>query len=196
MKEQIRLGDCAQITGGAPITSSMACDLTQIPSDTINKYVKILRASNIGENCEIDWSKVKYLKADTARPFATAQINDIVVSTVYPFKVALIDSESSGCQISMTCGIIRNLKTINDKYLLSFLYSNNCKEQLLSFNKSQTIKRITWGRLNDLIIPLPSETVQIEIGEKFFQLLEKNRRMKQELLKEQNDFNCLFDNMN
>ena len=106
---------------------------------------------------------------------------DIIVKLSAPYNAVIIDKENEGMLVSSFCSIIRDVKSIDKKYLVAFLNSEICQKQLERSVSGSIMSILSNGKLLDLLIPLPSMEKQKEIGE-FFEKTIKNRILFEKII--------------
>lgn len=99
---------------------------------------------------------------------------DIVVKLSSPYNAVIINKENEGMLVSSFCSIIRNVESIDKKYLVAFLNSEICQKQLETSVHGSVMSVLSIRILENLSIPVPSLEKQREIGE-FFEKTIKNR---------------------
>lgn len=107
---------------------------------------------------------------------------DIVIKLSAPYGAALVDKEHENMFVSSFCSIIRDVEGINKEYLVAFLNSDNCKRQLESSTAGSLLGVLSTGKIMDLVIPVPNETKQSEMGS-FFSKTIKNRVLLEKIIK-------------
>ena len=94
-------------------------------------------------------------------------VGDIVVKLSAPYGAALVTEEAEGCVVPSFCAILKCPRNIDAMYLLAFLNSEVCKSQLKAQMGGATIAMASVGKLGKVIIPLPTEDEQIDIGKRY-----------------------------
>lgn len=123
---------------------------------------------------------------DTKR---VTELNDIVIKLSTPFDAAIITEETVGCVVPSFCAIIRNKETLDLDYLMAYLSSKYCKEQLRARVTGAIMSILSIGKIKEIDVPVPSEEKQREIGRSFKRVQEKKHVIKQilELETKRND---------
>lgn len=92
------------------------------------------------------------------------QINDIVIKLSSPYDAAIIDEQSADCLVPSFCAIIKSSDDVDVNYLLAFLNSNFCKEQLKVNVAGSIMTVLSVGKVASVQMPVPEKKEQVEIG--------------------------------
>ena len=112
-------------------------------------------------------------------PKRLTSVGDIVMKLSTPYDAAIVTEESEGAIVPSFCAIIRDNKELHPEYLLAFLNSNVCKSQLKQQAAGTTINMLSVGKLGKVIVPIPGEEKQAEIGRSFVETQRKLHIMEQ-----------------
>lgn len=92
-----------------------------------------------------------------------SKIGDIVVRTKKPCFAAIIDETNAGRLIDSECLILRDIdEKINKYYLLSYLNSKKCLENIEGLQINKDIEKITLGEYANLDIPILESNFETE----------------------------------
>ena len=106
------------------------------------------------------------LKVDVDEKRIT-KVGDIVIKLSPPFDAAIIDEASADCVVPSFCAIIKPTETIVADYLLAFLNSSYCKEQLKQQVAGSVMTVLSVGKVANVYIPLAERHKQEEIGHSY-----------------------------
>ena len=117
------------------------------------------------------------------------QVGDIVIKLSPPYDAAIVDDAAVGCIVPSFCAIIRNPSAIDVHYLLAFLNSELCKQQLAITVAGTTMTVLSVGKIKNVYVPVPSMAQQSEIGQRFMATQRKLRIIRKigELEAKRND---------
>ena len=108
-------------------------------------------------------------------PKYLAEAGDIVMKLSTPYDAAVVTEEEAGCVVPSFCAIIRSSGILDPAYLLAFLNSASCKDQLKSMVAGAVMAMLSVGKIRNVLIPVPKEEEQKKLGERF---LENQERIK------------------
>lgn len=92
-----------------------------------------------------------------------SKIGDIVVRTKKPCFAAIIDETNAGRLIDSECLILRVIdEKINKYYLLSYLNSKKCLENIERLQINKDIEKVTLGEYTNLDIPVLESNFETE----------------------------------
>ncbi len=128
-------------------------------------------------------------------PKRLTEQGDIVVKLSTPYDAAMVDEKSEGCVVPSFCAIIKETGEVDPRYLLAFLNSRNCKEQLKVQVAGSVMTVLSVGKIKGALIPIPSMERQIEIGEHFLATQRKLRIVEEIVRLEQKKNDVLFQEM-
>ena len=123
---------------------------------------------------ELPEEKLK-VAADEKR---TTKVGDIVLKLSTPYDAAIIEEDSKNCIVPSFCAIIRTSE-IDKYFLLAFLNSSYCKDQIKAMVAGASMTVVSIGKISNIQMPLPSEEEQIRIGINY-----RNTQKKLNLLKQ------------
>ncbi len=180
-----KLENHVEIIGGQ-ITSRVIAKV----NDEVVETRRVITPSCIQADGTIDFENMpeEQLKVKAEKKRITEK-DDIVLKLSSPYIAALIDENSEGCLVPSFCAIIKNKETINNEYLLAFLNSSYCEKQLKKIVAGYHMSILPIGKLKSISIPVPSEQIQREIGQKYIDTQNKIKLFKKivELEKKRND---------
>ncbi len=169
------------------IMSRVAC---KNEADEATETRKVIIPKAIGSDGNIDINELASEKlktvADTKR---LTKVGDIVIKLSTPYDAAIINEESAGCLVPSFCAIVRCPKNIDVNYLLAFLNSSYCKNQLKLQVAGATVTILSVGKVSNVLMPVPESDEQKRIGTDYIKTQEKLRIVKQivELEAKRND---------
>lgn len=182
-----RLEEICTLTSGSIITRLTADKLRgEIANDVGRKTIvsKTVEKGYISES-DIVVNDYKDVPADSK----LTKEGDIVIKLAAPYRAAIIDKEHEGMFISSFCSVIREIsKDVDPNYLVAYLNSDICVQQLETRAVGSVMKMLSNGKLGQLPVPTPDMSIQKEIGDYFIKsvkniaLLEKITKLEQEKL--------------
>lgn len=104
---------------------------------------------------------------------------DIVIKLSTPYNAALIDEESANCIVPSFCAIVRYPVGIDVNYLLAFLNSSSCKNQLKQQVAGAMMTVLSVGKVSNVLMPKPDLTEQKRIGQHYIKTQQKLKIIKQ-----------------
>ena len=121
---------------------------------------------------------------------------DIVLKLSVPYGACVITSEDEGLLVPSFCVIINNLPNYLDKYyLLAFLNSKACIEQIKNLTANSNIAILSVGGIKKINVPIPNKNTQQEIGNNYFKVCEKISILNQIIALEQEKIDVTFSMM-
>lgn len=172
---------------GGQIMSRVACKSEE---DQIAETRRVIIAKAIGSDGNIDVNELatENLKtvADSKR---LTKVGDIVMKLSTPYDAAIITEETADCLVPSFCAIVRCRENIDTNYLLAFLNSSSCKNQLKLQVAGSPITILSVGKISNISMPVPELDEQRKIGANYTKVQEKLRIVKQivELEAKRND---------
>ena len=109
-----------------------------------------------------------------ADPKKLAQDGDIIMKLSPPYDAGLVSMDTMDAIVPSFCAILRSNKKVDPYYLLAFLNSDLCKNQLRMQVSGALMTVLSVGKLGNIEIPVPSSEKQHAIGSRF---VETSRRM-------------------
>lgn len=106
------------------------------------------------------------LKTDVDNKRIT-KVGDIVIKLSPPFDAAVIDEASANCVVPSFCAIIKPTEEVTTDYLLAFLNSSLCKDQLKQQVAGSVMTVLSVGKIASVVMPLPEKSKQEEIGQSY-----------------------------
>lgn len=107
------------------------------------------------------------ITAEKSREYARTVLKerDVVIALVgYPGESAVVPARLAGANISRAVGLLRPAKTLLPEFLACYLNSPNGRKEFLRPSAGSAQIVVNLGALNQLMLPLPSETEQIAIS--------------------------------
>ena len=102
-----------------------------------------------------------------ADPRKLAQAGDIVMKLSTPYDAGLVTAETEGAIVPSFCAIIKSDNSVNQDYLLAFLNSSACKDQLRMQVSGAVMTVLSVGKIGAVEVPIPPANEQHAIGGRF-----------------------------
>ncbi len=109
----------------------------------------------------------------SADPKKLTQAGDIVMKLSTPYDAGLVTAETEGAIVPSFCAILKSDNSLNQDYLLAFLNSSACKDQLRMQVSGAVMTVLSVGKIGNVDIPVPPENEQHAIGERFVETANK-----------------------
>lgn len=103
----------------------------------------------------------------SADPKKLTQAGDIVMKLSTPYDAGLVTAETEGAIVPSFCAILKSDNSVNQDYLLAFLNSSACKDQLRMQVSGAVMTVLSVGKIGNVDVPVPSENEQHAIGGRF-----------------------------
>lgn len=103
----------------------------------------------------------------SADPKKLTQAGDIVMKLSTPYDAGLVTAETEGAIVPSFCAILKSDNSVNQDYLLAFLNSSACKDQLRIQVSGAVMTVLSVGKIGNVDVPVPSENEQHAIGGRF-----------------------------
>lgn len=182
-----KLEEICTLTSGSIITRLTADRLRGEVANDVGRRTIVSKTVEKGYISETDIVINDYKEVPPEQKLTKE--GDIIIKLAAPYRAALIDEGHEGMFISSFCSVIRNIsKDIDPNFLVAYLNSDVCVQQLENRAVGSTIKMLSNGKLGQLPVPTPDFEIQKEIGEYFIKsiqniaLLEKITKLEQEKL--------------
>lgn len=120
---------------------------------------------------------------------------DIVMKLSTPYDAAFVDEDSAGCIVPSFCAIIKSAGELDAHYLLAFLNSSACKNQLKLQVSGSAMAMLSVGKIKNVSIPVPALDKQREIGNQFQETQRKVHLLEQIIRLEQKKNDISFRDM-
>ncbi len=189
--ETKKLKDFAEIIGGQIMTRAKI----ENPNDEIIEVRKVIMPKAIQDIGLIDADLLQEEEFKIAiDEKKLARAGDIVIKLSSPYDAAMVHEESAGSVVPSFCAIIRIKESITtyeliSDYLLAFLNSSRCKDQLNKQVQGAVVSILSVGKLREIEVPVPAANRQHAIGSEYGETQEKIAILKRiiELEKKKND---------
>lgn len=168
MMERIKIGDTGIRVTTGQIMSRISAKEGAGEEVIQSRRVIIPKAINPDGSISIEDLPEENLKTEPDENKITKS-GDIVIKLSTPYDAAIVDEATEGCIVPSFCAIIRNDSDIDNKYLLAFLNSKECKRQLMAQVAGGVMTILSVGKVKNVMMPVPSIDKQVEIGEAFFE---------------------------
>ena len=178
MKKFIKFGDCNVKIVGGQIMSRVTAN--EDKGEEVIRRIKVVIPKSIHPDGTIDAEEMaeEPLRVEPDAKKIT-EIGDIVMKLSPPYDAAIVDEESAGSIVPSFCAIIKYDKTLNPAYLLAFLNSSFCKDQLKKQVTGSGMMVISVGKVSNIDFPLPPLEKQKEIGNSFEESQNKLKLIRQ-----------------
>ncbi len=163
-----KLSECGvQIIGGQ-IMSRVTANLEK--GDTVTETRKVLVPKCIRSDGSIIAGDMpeESLKV-AADPKKLTQAGDIVMKLSPPYDAGKVTEEAVGAIVPSFCAILRPDDSVNRDYLLAFLNSSTCKDQLKTQVSGAIMTVLSVGKIGAVEIPIPPVNEQDSIGRRFIE---------------------------
>ena len=188
MSKLKKFGDCNIKIIGGQIMSRVTANIDK--GDESIQSIKVVIPKSIHSDGSIDSTEMpeEPLKVEPDQKKVT-EIGDIVMKLSPPYDAAIVDKESEGAIVPSFCAIIKYDNSIDPGYLLAFLNSGYCKDQLKMQVTGSVMTVLSVGKLANIDFPLPAKKKQKEIGDSFAEAQNKLRLIRRiaELESKKND---------
>ena len=164
--KHMKLGELVEVIGGQIMTRIKA------DSEEVIETRKVIVPKAINDTGRIDAELLpdEDLKAAPDEKKIT-HAGDIVMKLNSPYGCAMIDESAEGCIVPSFCAIIRPMdnESIEERivlpdYLVAFLNSSICKDQLDSLVQGAVLTILSVGKVREILVPIPSEEKQHAIS--------------------------------
>ncbi len=109
----------------------------------------------------------------SADPKKLTQVGDIVMKLSTPYDAGLVTAETEGAIVPSFCAILKSDNSVNQDYLLAFLNSSTCKDQLRMQVSGAVMTVLSVGKIGNVDVPIPPENEQHAIGGRFVETANK-----------------------
>lgn len=191
MNKLMKLGDCdVQLIGGQ-IMSRVTVDAKK--GDEILRDIKVIipKAIRADGSINVEDLAVESLKTEPDLK-KMVKAGDIVMKLSTPYDAAIVDDDCEGALVPSFCAIVRGGCDIDRHYLLAFLNSEYCKEQLKNQVAGAAVTVLSVGKIASIYIPVPTREVQFSIGNTFIESMEKLKLIRQIEVLESKKNNIVF----
>lgn len=178
MKNMKRFGDCnIQLIGGQ-IMSRVTANIDKGEEGFRSVRVVIPKAIHPDGTIDAKEMPEELLKTE---PDSKKMVKkgDIVMKLSTPYDAAIVDEDSEGGIVPSFCAIVKYGKDIDPGYLLAFLNSEYCKDQLRLQVTGSIMTVLSVGKIANIMFPLPPLAEQKQIGNAFFETQNKLKLIRQ-----------------
>lgn len=167
--ELIKLGELAEITGGQIMTRIKVDN----PAESPIREVSVIVPKAIEETGVINKeSLAKELIKTEVDSKKTAHEGDIIIKLNAPYDCGFATKEVEGAVIPSFCARISIRKEVGTNrlipdYLLAFLNSSRCKNQIERMVQGSVMGIVSVGKLKEIEVPLPEVNRQFSIGNEY-----------------------------
>lgn len=169
--ERISLDNAVVVVGGQIMSRVTA---NSDAGDEIVETRKVLVPKSINPDGTIDVSVMpeEELKVEADGKKVT-EVGDIVMKLSPPYDAGLVTEESKGCLVPSFCAIIKPASNVDVHYLLAFMNSALCKNQLQSQVSGSVMTVLSVGKVKNVSMPVPSIEEQQKIGQRYMETQRK-----------------------
>ena len=190
----IPLGECGlEIIGGQIMTRLAIKDGSDEEPVEVRKVV-IPKCIHADGSIDVTEMPEESLRA-SPDPKRLTVPGDIVIKLSTPYDAAYVNEDSAGCIVPSFCAIIKSAGQLDLDYLLAFLNSATCKNQLKQQVAGSTMAMLSVGKIKNVMIPVPSPERQREIGGQFLETHRKVHLLEQIIRLEQKKNDIYFRDM-
>lgn len=161
--------------------------------DEVVETRKVLIPKSISADGSIDIAVLpeEDLKVE-ADPKKTTEPGDIVMKLSPPYDAGLVTEATQGCLVPSFCAIIRPTSDVDVQYLLAFMNSTLCKNQLQSQVSGSVMTVLSVGKVKNVNMPLPPIDEQRKIGQRYMESQRKLSIIRQIALLESKRNDIVF----
>lgn len=174
---RIKLEECAEIIGGQ-VMSRVSEKSDNITDAVETRRIVVPKCINTDGTVNVLEMPEERLKA-AADERKLTQTGDIIIKLSPPYDAGIIDNDSAGCLVPSFCAIIRCSSSMDVYYMLAFLNSSLCKDQLRTHVAGSVMTVLSVGKIKGIEIPVPDAAQQSEIGQRYFETQRKLRIIRQ-----------------
>ena len=169
--EKVSLDKLVAVVGGQIISRVQA---NADAGDEIVETRKVLIPKSISADGSIDVNVMpeEDLKV-YADPKKVTEAGDIVMKLSPPYDAGLVTEASQGCLVPSFCAIIKPSDDVDVHYLLAFMNSALCKNQLQAQVSGSVMTVLSVGKVRNVSMPLPLIEEQRKIGQRFMESQKK-----------------------
>ena len=188
--ERISLDKLVAVVGGQIMSRVTA---NPDAGDEVVETRKVLIPKSINSDGSIDVSVMpeEHLKV-CADPKKISEAGDIVMKLSPPYDAGLVTKTSQGCIVPSFCAIIKPSSEVDVQYLLAFMNSTLCKNQLQSQVSGSVMTVLSVGKVKNVNIPTPPIEEQRRIGQRFMESQRKLSIIRQIALLESKRNDIVF----
>lgn len=162
MIEEGKLGNYIEVFGGQIISRITAKD----SNSNFAKTITVVTPKSIYNGCLHKADMAEEIVCQEVDSKKITQIGDLIIKLSSPYDCAIVRQGEEGLVVPSFCAIIR-AHDIDKKYLLAFLNSNACKDQLKKLVMGSVVSMIPIGKLREVVIPIPENKDQYKIGKDY-----------------------------
>ena len=188
--ERISLDKLVAVVGGQIMSRVTA---NPDAGDEVVETRKVLIPKSINSDGSIDVSVMpeEHLKV-CADPKKISEAGDIVMKLSPPYDAGLVTETSQGCIVPSFCAIIKPSSEVDVQYLLAFMNSTLCKNQLQSQVSGSVMTVLSVGKVKNVNMPTPPIEEQRKIGQRFMESQRKLSIIRQIALLESKRNDIVF----
>lgn len=132
-----------------------------LPKAISNGFVSMSDVGTVDVKIDVDMKKV-------------TKEGDIVLKLSTPYDACLITKKEEGLLVPSFCAIINDIpKILSKEYLLAYLNSTACSNQIKNLVTGSTIAILSVSQIKKLEIPVPDFSLQQEIGTRYLEGINK-----------------------
>ena len=188
--ERISLDKLVAVVGGQIMSRVTA---NPDAGDEVVETRKVLIPKSINSDGSIDVSVMpEELLKVCADPKKISEAGDIVMKLSPPYDAGLVTETSQGCIVPSFCAIIKPSSEVDVQYLLAFMNSTLCKNQLQSQVSGSVMTVLSVGKVKNVNMPTPPIEEQRKIGQRFMESQRKLSIIRQIALLESKRNDIVF----
>lgn len=159
------LAECGVEMAGGQIMSRITVPDDQTPVVETRRVIvpKSIRGDGFLDGKLLPEEKLKV----AASPKYLTKAGDIVMKLSTPYDAAVVEETEAGCVVPSFCAIIRSPGELDAGYLLAFLNSSACKDQLKDMVAGAVMAMLSVGKIRSLVVPVPAMECQQAVGRQF-----------------------------
>ena len=162
-----KLSECAQIIGGQ-IMSRVTANTDKGEEVVETRKVLVPKCIHNDGTILAEDMPEESLKV-AAEPKKLTKVGDIIMKLSTPYDAGLVTAESENAIVPSFCAILKPSDSINLAYLLAFLNSSACKDQLKMQVSGSVMTVLSVGKIGGIDVPLPPMAEQEMIGSRFME---------------------------
>lgn len=189
---KVKLQDVIEVYGGQIMTRIVA----KSDTDEAVETRRVLVPKSIASDGSIDVTDlpVESLKSIPDEK-KLSHVGDIIMKLSPPYDAGVVTEESADCIVPSFCGVIKCSTKVDPNYLLAFLNSSLCKDQLKAQVAGTVMTVLSVGKIKTVKIPIPPAKDQKKIGDRFMSTQRKLKTIRQISLLEAKRNDIVFQNM-
>ena len=161
-----KLSECELKVIGGQIMSRVTANIEKGDEVVETRRVLIPKCIHSDGSISAEDMPEEQLKV-AADPKKLTHAGDIVIKLSTPYDAGLVTPDTEGALVPSFCAILKPGSSVNPYYLLAFLNSSTCKDQLQMQVSGSIMTVLSVGKISAINVPIPSAEEQIAIGKRF-----------------------------